>query len=400
VNDEWTCEAASCIRFKLIRKLEDLHNDFTTFHPIFTHQLFDDERITGYKGLCIEIYKAADTLFTYLHIEFEAKRDYAADVRQIITSRMLHPYTESLDKFIEHIRDRERGRILFEPSGTKVAEYPLDKHLWPSYSKREPNLASVSFEIYVGPLSSSEMKRYHSLLQMFLLFFIDASSYINSEDPLWEVMLVFERRRFLHESDEKRHYSFVGYATLYKFFAFPDSTRLRVSQIFVAPPHQRKGHGKAMLQEVYRIAEQRKYLETNVEDPAPSFQFLRDLTDMENCVALGFFQPDKKGSRPLRSSYLEEWDEKYAKIVHQTLRITMEQVRRCYEAFKLGALSKADKAAYQQYRLEVKARLLHQNQEEMSALDLEPRKQRLHEMYLELESTYDQLLLRLNKVVW
>jgi len=154
------------------------------------------------------------------------------------------------------------------------------------------------------------------------------------------------------------------------------------------------------LQEVYRIAEQRKYLETNVEDPAPSFQFLRDLTDMENCVALGFFQPDKKGSRPLRSSYLEEWDEKYAKIVHQTLRITMEQVRRCYEAFKLGALNKADKAAYQQYRLEVKARLLHQNQEEMSALDLEPRKQRLHEMYLELESTYDQLLLRLNKVVW
>jgi len=134
-------------------------------------------------------------------------------------------------------------------------------------------LNDVVYEIRLGQFSDAGMKELHARIQFFLLFFIDASSYIDAEDAVWEILLLFERRPVpatatagADAATSKRSasvasaarskpsstgsngaayaYSFVGYVTLYKFFAFPDSTRLRLSQIFVLPTHQRKGHGQ------------------------------------------------------------------------------------------------------------------------------------------------------------
>ena len=41
----------------------------------------------------------------------------------------------------------------------------------------------------------------------------------------------------------KPQYSIVGYTTVYGFYAYPDKTRARVSQMLILPPYQRKGHG-------------------------------------------------------------------------------------------------------------------------------------------------------------
>lgn len=44
-------------------------------------------------------------------------------------------------------------------------------------------------------------------------------------------------------SEGKPHYSIVGYTTVYAFYAYPDKTRARISQMLVLPLYQRKGHG-------------------------------------------------------------------------------------------------------------------------------------------------------------
>jgi histone acetyltransferase 1 len=47
----------------------------------------------------------------------------------------------------------------------------------------------------------------------------------------------------------------VGLATVYRFYCWPDRTRLRVSQVLVPPPHQGKGVGRALLEAVYSAAD-------------------------------------------------------------------------------------------------------------------------------------------------
>ena len=56
----------------------------------------------------------------------------------------------------------------------------------------------------------------------------------------------------------------VGFCTLYTFWAYPNKTRLRVSQILVLPPHQRQGVGQALLQAAYALADQRGVLDVQV----------------------------------------------------------------------------------------------------------------------------------------
>lgn len=56
----------------------------------------------------------------------------------------------------------------------------------------------------------------------------------------------------------------VGFCTVYAFYAYPESTRMRVSQILVLPPYQRQGVGRLLLQAVYRLADQQQALDVTV----------------------------------------------------------------------------------------------------------------------------------------
>jgi len=38
-------------------------------------------------------------------------------------------------------------------------------------------------------------------------------------------------------------YSLAGYMSAYPFFAYPDGSRMRLSQFFILPPFQKQGHG-------------------------------------------------------------------------------------------------------------------------------------------------------------
>jgi len=137
---------------------------------------------------------------------------------------------------------------------------------------------TISYEVYRGSFSDPLMRAYHARLQFFLLFFIDRSSYINDSDPVWEVILLFQKRITVLPGAGKgaaaagsngtvTTYHVVGYTTLYKFLAYPSDWKMRLSQILILPPYQRSGHGQKLLQLVYAEAEKRGMIEVNIEDP-------------------------------------------------------------------------------------------------------------------------------------
>lgn len=89
---------------------------------------------------------------------------------------------------------------------------------------------TVGVQIWEGSFSDPCVKEYHRRLQMMLLFFIDASSYIDDTDPVWEVLFLFKRVA-VRDPTKTHELTLVGYVTLYTFTAFPYKRRLRVSQV-------------------------------------------------------------------------------------------------------------------------------------------------------------------------
>jgi histone acetyltransferase 1 len=119
-------------------------------------------------------------------------------------------------------------------------------------------------------------------MQLFILLYIEAGSYINEEEDSWEFVLlwVFLSRSYVpflnvcvcadgnrYEKRKRRTtpvtetYHFIGYSSLYPFYCFPDKVRLRLrsvplflfvskrapntllSQFVIVPPFQHQGHG-------------------------------------------------------------------------------------------------------------------------------------------------------------
>jgi len=180
----------------------------------------------------------------------------------------------------------------FKPVGEKIHEYTRPG---PLTAKENQN---SKFEIYLADFKTPGMREHHKQMQLFLLFLIEASSYIDDTDELWQVMTLYEKRKV--STGNKRvgqfQYFFVGYVTLYNFLAFPElKKKLRVSQFIILPPYQRRGHGQELLRQIYEIARnEESFIETNVEDPSPSFQFMRDLIDLQDCLSFGFYNPVRK----------------------------------------------------------------------------------------------------------
>jgi hypothetical protein len=85
--------------FKLIHDLNDLKNDYYSFSPVFTHQLFSDEEIYGYKKLSIIFYFTCGSLFTYWNYDFEEKLPDADNIELIINTKLLAGFTNDLNEF-------------------------------------------------------------------------------------------------------------------------------------------------------------------------------------------------------------------------------------------------------------------------------------------------------------
>ncbi|XP_076233628.1 histone acetyltransferase 1 isoform X2 [Calliopsis andreniformis] len=358
------------LEFKLVRTVEDLEDDETTFKPEMSHQVFgDSESIFGYRDLRVKLYYSAGCLETYLE-------------------KLAPNVHNNLDSFIKSLKKDET----FIPHGELLHSFSVDDEG-----------CTRKFEVYKADMTYKGFKEYHQRLQTFVLWYIDAANFIDVDDDRWHYFNMFEK---YNTPDGSIQYATTGFATVYQYYAYPHHTRPRIAQVLILPPFQNMGLGTHLLHAIYREYIGRNQVkDITVEDPSVTFQRLRDYVDAMNCTTLPSFS---------RECLLQGFNKVMAIEAKEKFKINKKQARRVYEILRLRATDLTNEQEYREYRLDVKKRLnipYKREQNDLRKLECalknvdkrtnitmptsEQRLQTLEKEYRSLEEEYKKVIKRL-----
>ncbi|KAF7504750.1 hypothetical protein GJ744_001751 [Endocarpon pusillum] len=303
MGDEWSSDANEAVSIELVEADANALRTLHRFHPKFTYPIFgEEERIFGYKALDITFRFAAHDLRPNCIISYDRKFPAIADTAALDIRDALKDFipaaafAKAID-FEETVQNDSSAQD-FTPPGKLVK----------SYSRKGRN-----FEIWSGSLLDSRVRETINRMQIFISFFIEAGTPLNTTDAdwtldRWTVYFVYEKSS-RPSPPTRSPYTFIGYATTYRFYTFrpryqtsPESgdahvsdivlpskeeitaaalpSRLRISQFLILPPHQSSGHGSALYNSIYSYALADSTIrELTVEDPSEEFDMLRDIND-------------------------------------------------------------------------------------------------------------------------
>ena len=170
-------------------------------------------------------------------------------------------------------------------------------------------------------------------------------------DSQWELLLAL--RRSAHCDAEV----VAGFATVYRFFAFPSreapqpppDCRLRLSQLLTCQPHQRRGVASLLLLACRQLAVQRNATDLTVEDASDDLQRLRERLDLKAALAtpaaaqsaLAVSAAQAAGSDAERIAALEAPFPAVAEALRRAMRLCRLQARIVWEALLFVAAHKA-----------------------------------------------------------
>lgn len=148
------------------------------FRPEMAHQIFGDtEKIFGYKDLRVLLYYNAGSLNVYYDTQCSDKLTQEQhsikpdDISAMITDKFTGGYITDLAEFLSTIERDEK----FQPFGEKVDEFLV---------KAEDNQTRI-FEFYFVEMADQKFINYHQRFETFILWYVDAASYIDHDDPNW-----------------------------------------------------------------------------------------------------------------------------------------------------------------------------------------------------------------------
>jgi len=388
-NDEfsssWDNCANDCIHFKLVRTAADISDESKTFHPLYSHQLFDEEKILGYKKLKINMFFSATALNCYLDIFFEEhNRAISTDIKGILMRKIFQPQQwqliSNLDDFLKLAENEVQT---FSPPGELVYSYDVPD---PQENKvQQYQEVSTRYEIYKGKPCDTAISSFHKRMEPFILFFIDGSSFIDRDDLAWELYFVFQKQ--IRNSIED--YRFIGFSSVYDFYCYPDKIRRRISQLLILPPYQKSGHGSHLLNAIYNCSKTSDVRDITVEEPNLDFSRMRDSVDIVNILKIGKFR--ERPLKPLDSSIIEE--------IREKLKLRKEQVEHCYDILLLSTVNRHNEEEYKRYRLAIKRKLFKKFQDILSAFEGAEQKAELDKLYRDHEKDFLAVLKRVENLI-
>ncbi|KAJ9642747.1 uncharacterized protein PV06_03589 [Exophiala oligosperma] len=408
------------------------------FHPKFTYPIVGEaEQIFGYKGLDVEIQFAAHDLRPHIKVSYSKKFSTVGTTSALDLNatfgNFLPPvaFESDFEKFVQN--DEQAAK--WTPPGTCVKKY---------------SRGGRNFEVWAGSLLDLPMRTLVDNIQILIVFFIEGGQFINLDDvdwtlDRWRVYLTYEKQS-KSTTPTASPYSFVGYATTYRFyrflkpkdgssaFTFPPtetitpnqlSSRLRISQFLITPPYQSGGHGSALYQAIYaEVMADPTVLEMTVEDPSEEFDKLRDMNDFD------VLEPQFQASEiKINSSPFAALDRGRIKSVPtakllplttlQTIRvknkIASRQFARMAEMFLLAQIPHSHRAAggasltslkvkgaraqnpadrnYFWWRLLLKQRIMKKNKDILMQVPLEERIPQIEDSARGQEDEYEGLIL-------
>ncbi|XP_003701894.1 histone acetyltransferase 1 isoform X2 [Megachile rotundata] len=383
------------LEFKLVRYIEDIENDETTFKPDMSHQVFgDSESIFGYRDLRVKLYYSAGCLETYLGMTYSEKISKALyegveadEVLPKVADKLAPQVHDNLDAFIKSLKKDDT----FRPHGELLHSFSIND-----------DGCTRKFEVYKADMTYKGFREYHQRLRTFVLWYIDAANFIDIDDDRWHYFNMFEK----YTVDGTVRYATIGFATVYQYYAYPHHTRPRIAQVLILPPFQNMGLAAHLLHAIYReYIGRNEVIDITVEDPSASFQRIRDYVDAMNCSTLPSFS---------REYLLQGFNKAMAVEAKEKFKINKKQARRVYEILRLRATDLTNEQEYRDYRLDVKKRLnipYRREQNDLKKLEcalktidkrgnitlpsLEQRIQTLEKEYRGLEEEYKKVIKRL-----
>ncbi|CAF1015982.1 unnamed protein product [Brachionus calyciflorus] len=335
--------ANDCIFFKYVFTENDIEtkDESALFKPEYTHQIFgDDEEIFGYKSLRIDYLLTPGYLDAYIGLSCKEKLSPQRfdgiepdDVYDAFTKFGCTPnFTRNLDTFCS---DKLKADIEFKPFGQKVYEY----------FRNDKKFEIFRVDSQQDDYMSQKFIDYIINVQTMLIYYIETASFIDTEDPQWTHYLLYENKKIGSE----QRYATIGYLSVYNYYAYPDKTRSRVSQVLVMPTYQKQGHGAELLQAVYRdVCENPNIVDVTSESPSQEFIQLRDYVTSKMCSNLSIFQDKNKLKNGFTNEMVQEALGKY--------KIPKFQSRRVYEIFRLFFTNEFNIDEWRSFRLDIKKR--------------------------------------------
>jgi len=387
--EKYKCDSNEATFIKLVRTEEDIEDPALDFHPSMSHQIFgDSETIFGYKDLMVKLIYHSGSLMTYLNMSYHEKVSpslgIAPDpVLKSVAEKLQEGYESNLEEFIKKLPEEDK----FIPPGEKIDSYTVK---------------GTEYEVYHATISTPRLKEYHERMQTFVLWYIDAASFIEVDDEKWNFYMLFEKKK----TTMGFQHNFVGYMTVYHYYAYPNQFRPRISQMLILPPFQRHGHGVRLIETVNKQYQgNNDAIDITVEDPSDEFIRCRDYIDCKNCMTLDEFSKDK---------LLAGFNVDMKTAAFNKFKISKSQSRHVYEILRLRVTDTKNEGMLRDYRLDVKNRLnipyakqardlkklqAHLSAEEFQAAMIgqsdEERMNQLEEHYRILEEEYRKVIDRL-----
>lgn len=419
---DWTADANDALTLSLVRAEEDKQvlggeETYEEFHPTFTYPIYgEDEKIYGYQDLVIDLRFASGSLAQYLSVRHAQKLDASTTVDNVegILKEFIPPdYETDEAAFLTRVQE---DAVSFKPIGSVVHTYTR-----PAPSTSGSGSATgevVEYAVYHATWNDPGFREYHRRMQIFILLYIEAGSYISEDDDAWHFFVLYEKRK---RQNGTKTYHFIGYSSVYKFYCFPEKHRLRLSQFVILPPYQHQGHGSELYKTIYNYALITPLIsELTVEDPAEAFEDLRDRNDLrmllgnENFMKEGFGNEtvshgggkvQKRRTRaranPMGASSVmakvtgkmgPPIDKAWSESFRTQLKMAGRQWQRLMEMLILMHLNPTDVQAARAYRLQVKERLYRFNFEILAQLEKEERLEKLEETFQSLRDDYLRIL--------
>lgn len=227
------------------------NGDAIAVNPTFIHQFYPkvEEALGSLRNCQIEVYVDTRSLLVLL----QGTQDGLA-IGEEELQKLLFPIISKMSD----------GSFYFDKTKFDVAVKEIKSLKGDSISSN-----SLNYFITQGNLGDNELASFNSRVQPLLLFFIDGASIIDPTDKKWLIYFLTDLEGEIY-----------AFSSMYPFLLFPDKKRLRISQFFVMPPHQRKGFGSILYGEIMKsVSRNDDVKEVTVEDPSETFTLFRLAND-------------------------------------------------------------------------------------------------------------------------
>lgn len=358
-------EANKCIKIFFVSSREEVgaKNGFC-MDPVDLSQFFgEDGKIYGYKELKINIWLSSVSFHAYADISYASTVDGGkgiTDLKMALENIFGEALLEKSDFLQTYSTERHCVRSVIS-AGTVLRCYSFNEEADSSGTYSDG--LSVEHQVIRMELRSLPVGLLYSRLVPLTFLLIDGSSPIDVTDPKWDIYFTVKKIQS-HTGDYDLR--LLGFATVYRFYHHPESTRLRLSQILVWPPYQCKGHGRHLLESVNSVAIAENVYDLTVEEPSEYLQYLRSCIDT---LRLLDFEPIKPAIQSVASSLRTDSLSKksckslagpptYAiEIVRQKLKINKTQFLRCWDILIYLNLDSMNRMIMDTFRASISARV-------------------------------------------